>query len=307
MNTKTFINWLNNPVYFRCGFYFVMAFNILLFVLQIKQDQLFSFFIIATIFFGIGFYNRTSWFLIVSTTFIVALRLLMDKNQWHLSAVLLLELTYLITMAISVGIMRSTQKIKDDNLELILALSKALDSRDTYTSYHSNNVSRYAVEIARKMHLSDKEIDVIHKGGLLHDIGKIGISEDILLKPGKLTNEEYSVIKRHPVIGYDMIKHVSDFIENGILEIVLHHHERYDGKGYPFGLKGDQIPLGARIIAIADTFDAMTSKRVYRNEIDLESTLVEIEKNKGLQFDPEITDVFLSLFDRNNQYNRNIV
>lgn len=109
------------------------------------------------------------------------------------------------------------------------------------------------------------------------------------------------------MIGYDMIKHVSDFIENGILEIVLHHHERYDGKGYPFGLKGDQIPLGARIIAIADTFDAMTSKRVYRNEIDLESTLVEIEKNKGLQFDPEITDVFLSLFDRNNQYNRNIV
>lgn len=139
-------------------------------------------------------------------------------------------------------------------------------------------------------------LKVIYKGGILHDIGKIGIPENILLKPGSLTNEEYYIIKNHPSIGFDMVKHVSDFNENGVLDIVLYHHERYDGKGYPKGLSGTEIPLFARIMAIADSFDAMTSKRVYRNEIDLENTLIDIERNKGTQFDPEITDVFLSIF-----------
>lgn len=194
--------------------------------------------------------------------------------------------------------MKNYQKIKEGNLELTMALAKALDSRDTYTLHHSENVAKYAVDTAKKMGLSKDICDVIYIGGLLHDIGKIGIPEYILTKPGKLTDDEYAIIKNHPNIGYEMIKHVSNFNENGILDIVLYHHERYDGNGYPNGLKGDQIPLIARIVAIADTFDAMTSRRVYRPELDLEYTLNEICKNKGTQFDPEITDVFLSLFQK---------
>ena len=127
----------------------------------------------------------------------------------------------------------------------------------------------------------------------MHDIGKIGIPEHILMKNGKLTNEEYEVIKIHPTIGYNMIKHVADFHKNGILDMVLYHHERYDGKGYPAGLKGNQIPLYARIAAVADTFDAMTTERVYREELSLDYTLNEIRKNKGTQFDPDIVDLFL--------------
>ena len=118
------------------------------------------------------------------------------------------------------------------------------------------------------------------------------------MKNGKLTNEEYEEIKTHPTIGYNMIKHVADFHKNGILDMVLYHHERYDGKGYPAGLKGNQIPLYARIAAVADTFDSMTTKRVYREELSLDYTLNEIQKNKGTQFDPEIVDTFLSLFER---------
>ena len=127
---------------------------------------------------------------------------------------------------------------------------------------------------------------------------KIGISEHILMKNGKLTKEEYEEIILHPTIGYNMIKHVADFHKNSILDMVLYHHERYDGKAYLAGLKGNQIPLYARIAAVADTFDAMTTKRVYREELSLDYTLNEIQKNKGTQFDPDIVDAFLSLFER---------
>lgn len=151
------------------------------------------------------------------------------------------------------------------------------------------------------MKLSEECCEVIRKGALLHDIGKIGIPEHILGKSGKLTDEEYEIIKSHPTLGHNMIKHIEHFHKNGVLDIVLYHHERYDGKGYPTGLKGDQIPLFARIVGIADTFDAMTTKRVYRDEFDIEYALNEIRKNRGTQFDPEIANVFLSLFEENSQ------
>jgi HD-GYP domain-containing protein (c-di-GMP phosphodiesterase class II) len=121
------------------------------------------------------------------------------------------------------------------------------------------------------------------------------------MKNGKLTDDEYSIVKGHPFIGHEIIKHITNFHGTGVLDIVLYHHERYDGRGYPKGLIGDQIPLVARIVAIADTFDAMTSRRVYRDELDLEYSLNEITKNKGTQFDPEVVDVFLSLFESNNE------
>lgn len=147
------------------------------------------------------------------------------------------------------------------------------------------------------MNLSKDVCSHIHTGGLLHDIGKIGISEYVLTKPDQLTSEEYDIIKQHPKIGYEMLKQVDRFKEEGIMDIVLYHHERFDGKGYPTGLKGTEIPLGARIVAVADTFDAMTSRRIYRNELDLEHTLAVIRQNKGTQFDPDVADAFLSLYE----------
>ncbi|WP_458413466.1 HD-GYP domain-containing protein [Schinkia sp. CFF1] len=193
--------------------------------------------------------------------------------------------------------MKFVHRVKKDNLELTTALANALDSRDAYTMYHSENVAKYAFEIAKKMKLSKDTCNNIHIGGLLHDIGKIGIPEHILSKPGELTDEEYKIIKTHPSVGYEIIKHIESFKETGVLDIVLYHHERYDGKGYPTGLSGHDIPLEARIVAVADTFDAMISKRVYRNALNLDYTLEEIKKNKGTQFDSKIVDVFLSLFD----------
>jgi putative nucleotidyltransferase with HDIG domain len=293
--------WLENPALFRYGFFILMLLNYILFFNHFDQNHLYVFYILATIFLGIGFYNKPPLFLILLTTLVVISRYLHAPELTTLISLLLLEATYIIIMFISVSLMKSNQKIKEDHLELILALSKALDSRDTYTSNHSTNVARYASEIAKKMKLPQNDIEIIYKGGILHDIGKIGIPENILLKPGSLTCEEYHIIKNHPKIGYEMIKHVSDFNETGVLDIVLYHHERYDGKGYPRGLSGTDIPLFARIMAIADSFDAMTSKRVYRNEIDLENTLIEIKRNKGTQFDPEITEVFLSFFNNDKE------
>jgi putative nucleotidyltransferase with HDIG domain len=288
--------WLENPTLFRYGFFTLMILHFILYFTPFDKNHLYVFYILATIFLGIGFYNKSPLFLIVTTSLVVLCRYLLDPEITTLVSLLLLEVTYIIIMFISVSLMKSNKKSKDEHLELILALSKALDSRDTYTSNHSTNVARYASELAKKMNLPRSDIEVIYRGGILHDIGKIGIPENILLKPGSLTNEEYRIIKNHPSIGFEMVKHVSDFNDNGVLDIVLYHHERYDGKGYPKGLSGIEIPLFARIMAIADSFDAMTSKRVYRNEIDLDNTLIEIERNKGSQFDPEITDVFLSIF-----------
>jgi putative nucleotidyltransferase with HDIG domain len=289
--------WLGIPSYFRFGFIIILFLIVTFYYLNFHEDQLYILFIIATVFLGIGYYDKSAWFLVSLTSVVVIYRFILEPGFTTFASFVILEVCYLIIMFVSVSLMKSNQKIKNDELETILALTKALDSRDSYTSNHSQNVAIYAKEIAKKMKLPKHVIESVYKGGLLHDIGKIGMPENILLKPGKLSLEEYTIIKGHPVIGYEMIKHVSEFKNDGILDIVLYHHERYDGKGYPKGLMGEEIPLVARIMAIADSFDAMTSKRVYRDEIDLEATLKEIQKNKGSQFDPEITDAFLSLFE----------
>lgn len=289
--------WLGNPNYFRFGFIIILLLIVTFYYVHLYEDQLYLLFILSVIFLGIGYYNKSATFLFSVTTVIVFCRFITEPEFSSLTSFFILDVCYLIILFISVSLMKSNQKLKKDDLETILALTKALDSRDTYTSNHSQNVAFYGREIARKMKLPKHKIESVYKGGLLHDIGKIGIPENILLKPGKLSSEEFTIIKKHPVIGYEMIKHITDYHKNGIHDIVLYHHERYDGNGYPNGLKGEEIPLVARIMAIADSFDAMTSKRVYRQEIDLETTLREIQKSKGSQFDPEITDVFLSLFE----------
>ncbi|MFC4801342.1 HD-GYP domain-containing protein [Neobacillus sp. GCM10023253] len=288
---------LNKPVIFRYGFIIVMGINLFFHLLKIREQNLYIGFILAVVFLGIGYYRRSTLFLVTLTTLVVYSRFQLDLQSNTLLRFMILEVTYLIILYISVGFMKKSQKIKDDHLELISALSNALDSRDTYTSGHSHNVSDYAVKIAKQLRLSNEMIETVRIGGLLHDIGKIGVPESILLKPGKLTVKEFSFIKKHPIIGCEMIKHVKEFQEKGILDIVLYHHERFDGKGYPRGLIGEEIPLAARIVAVADSFDAIISKRSYSPEVPVELALLEIEKNKGKQFDPDIADAFLSLFE----------
>lgn len=291
--------WFNNPSYFRYVFFLLLIFSVILnSFIPNGDDHFYILYIFCVIFLGIGFYNKPALFLILFTVLVVSFRYLLIPDEELNIVVFFVHLcTYFLITLISSRLMLLVQKVKEDNLELTTALANALDSRDTYTMHHSVNVAKYSVQLAEKMKLSKECCAIIRKGALLHDIGKIGIPEHILGKNDKLMGNEYEIIKSHPVVGYNIIKHVTDFHKNGVLDIVLYHHERYDGKGYPKGIAGNEIPLYARIVAVADAFDAMTSKRVYRDELDLEYTLNEILKNKGTQFDPEIVDVFLSLFE----------
>ena len=175
------------------------------------------------------------------------------------------------------------------------ALGDALDQKDRETENHSKRVTAFTIAIAQKMGLSKEDIRVIARGAFLHDIGKMAIPEKILTKPGKLTPEEAEVMKEHAWYGYKIVKKIPFLSEAA--EIVYSHQERFDGTGYPRRLKGEEIPLGARIFSIADTFDAITSDRVYRPKQSAEAARKEIELWSGRQFDPDIVKVFLSMPD----------
>jgi putative nucleotidyltransferase with HDIG domain len=168
---------------------------------------------------------------------------------------------------------------------------KALEGKDEYTSGHSKRVSDTACQIARKMGLDDDECYFIHIAGHFHDIGKINVPDAILLKTGKLRTQEMEVMRLHSTYGFEIL-HACKGLEV-LAQVVLHHHERYDGNGYPDGLTGATIPLESRIIAIADSFDAMTTFRSYRRPVGLEEALQEIERGKGTQFDPVVADYFI--------------
>ena len=183
------------------------------------------------------------------------------------------------------------ENIYENLFSTLYAFVTALEVRDLYTQRHSARVAKYAHMIAGEMGCSEEELDVINFAGSLHDIGKIGIRDDILLKPGRLTAEEYEKIKEHPVIGADIISKLG--LWDREMEIIRHHHERYDGKGYPDGLAGDQIPKLARIMAVADCYDAMASDRAYRKKMDKNDALETIMRNSGTQFDPEAVDAFM--------------
>ena len=183
-------------------------------------------------------------------------------------------------------------------METIEILRFTVEAKDAYTRGHSDRVSAYSVLIGEALGLSEDDLKTLKIGGLFHDIGKIGIPDAILLKTDKLTDDEYSEIKNHPAIGAHILSNASIFAD--IIPIVKHHHERYDGKGYPARLAGEDIPYLARIVAVADTFDAMTSRRSYRQALDFDYTTNEIERCKGTQFDPTIADVFLEIL-RTNQ------
>jgi HD-GYP domain-containing protein (c-di-GMP phosphodiesterase class II) len=178
-------------------------------------------------------------------------------------------------------------------MEFVGALASALDARDQYTAGHSARVSQYAVAVARAMHLDDAELHTIELGGLLHDIGKIGISDSVLQKPGKLTAEEFAVIREHPSIGRRILAGVNGF--QPYLPIVELHHENWDGSGYPRGLHDTETPLFARIVHVVDAYDAMTSDRSYRHGLGHEEAVRRLEQGSGTQFDPQIVPLFTAL------------
>ncbi len=188
-------------------------------------------------------------------------------------------------------------KIRASFFNAITALAYALEAKDKYTSGHSERVAEISVAIAREMDMPQDEINKIKLAGSVHDIGKIGVRESVLNKPDKLTGSEFGEIKRHCEIGEHILSPVVDSTE--VLKTVRHHHERYDGTGYPGGLKWEQIPLGARILAVADTYDAMTSERPYRAAMSAEIACAEIERCRATQFDPAIVDAFLRIANKN--------
>lgn len=193
------------------------------------------------------------------------------------------------------------EKIRTDmTVKTIETIAGAIDARDEYTGGHSERVGMYAQSLARQMAgrygFTEDDILRIHYIGLIHDIGKIGVADSVLNKAGKLTDEEFSLMKKHPEIGYEIMSSIGDEIE-GVLDGIRYHHERYDGRGYPDGLAGEAIPLVARILCIADSYDAMTSNRVYRKRLTNEEVINEFKRCAGTQFDPDITDIFIKLLE----------
>lgn len=187
----------------------------------------------------------------------------------------------------------SYEEIEKLNYGLLNTMAEVVDLRDPYVLGHSKQVAQYSIMIAEKLGLSGKRLDIIHNAGLLHDIGKLGISESILFKPGKLTKDEYEIVKNHVILGADILEASHAF--KNITPIIRHHHERYDGLGYPDGLKGDEIPLEARILCVADAVEAMASERPYRRGLDNQEIIEEIEKYAGTQFDPLVVKVFVEI------------
>lgn len=176
--------------------------------------------------------------------------------------------------------------IEQSKIDFLRALSQSLDARDTYTEGHSLRVAAIALEIGKSAGITGRELDDLYQAGLMHDIGKIGISNEILRKESPLDPAEYAAIKRHPAIGGDILSHVH--LLHKLPSIVRHHHEKYDGTGYPDQLSGEQIPYMARIISIADALDAMTSQRTYNRRKSIQEAAAEIEKMAGTQFDPRL-------------------
>lgn len=182
-------------------------------------------------------------------------------------------------------------ELENTYISTIKALAELIDARDKYTGKHSENVSKYTSYICDELNIDEETKRQISIAANIHDIGKIGVADDILNKPDVLTNEEYENIKRHPVIGAEVLNKITGF--RNISNIIRHHHEKWDGTGYPSGLKGEEIPLGSQIIAISDTYDAITTDRVYRKSLDKEKAINILLQEKGKQFNPELVDIFL--------------
>lgn len=197
-------------------------------------------------------------------------------------------------------LIENRRKVANLSLQVVTTLASTIDAKDKYTNGHSRRVARYSRELGRRMGKMPEELEEIYFIAMLHDIGKIGVPDTIINKTSKLSDDEYNVIKTHPGIGAEILKNISEMPN---MEIGAHwHHERFDGKGYPDGLKGMDIPEIARIIAVADAYDAMTSRRSYRSALPQEVVRGEIEKGRGLQFDPKIANLMLDMIDEDRDY-----
>lgn len=192
------------------------------------------------------------------------------------------------------------ERVERMSLQMVRTLANTIDAKDSYTNGHSTRVAKYSVMIAKKMGYEGEKLELLEYSALLHDIGKIGIPNEIINKPSRLTDEEYEVIKTHPGIGGKILQEISEIPDIAIG--AYYHHERFDGRGYPDKLVGMDIPEIARIIGVADAYDAMTSNRSYRDLLPQEVVRGEIEKGKGTQFDPDIADVMLQLIDEDTEY-----
>ncbi len=193
--------------------------------------------------------------------------------------------------AIAIKNAQYVRQIQQSYEDTLIVLANAIELRDHYTVGHTWRVTNFSIQIARELGLDEEKLKEVQMGGVLHDVGKIAIDDAILSKPGRLTEDEYALMKIHPERGAQLLQDVS-FL-HPLIPYCLYHHERYDGKGYPFGMKADEIPLEGRIVSVADTFDAMTSNRPYRKGLDPEIAIAEIEKGRGTQFDPECADALI--------------
>ena len=245
---------------------------------------------------------------VVENTYTIIKEAEIYDNWWfmiYMVAVFAIAVAYLTWLIFRTQVQRvmSLQKkeleLAKTQLELgnetVLTIARTVDAKDVNTSQHSARVAEYSVLIGKELGFDDARCEQLKKAALLHDIGKIGIPDRILNKPDRLTDEEYAIMKSHVVKGGEILKSFTliEHVEDG----ALYHHERYDGKGYVHGLKGEEIPLNARIIGIADAFDAMTANRVYRKQLDMKYVIEEIKKGKGTQFDPKLADILLELID----------
>jgi len=194
----------------------------------------------------------------------------------------------------------SKERLDRMNTNIIRALASTIDAKDRYTSGHSQRVADYSLAIAKRMGKSEEEQKIVYYAGLLHDVGKIRVSEEVINKPGKLTEEEFNQIRVHPISGYHILKDIHE--DERIAYGAKYHHERYNGKGYPNGLEGENIPEIARIIGVADAYDAMASNRSYRNALPQKVIRSEIEKGRGQQFDEKIADIMLQMIDEDKNY-----
>ena len=210
------------------------------------------------------------------------------------------DLSTLESFANQIGIALENARLFSDLQELLLniikTLSSVIDAKSPWTMGHSERVTNYAVSIGKEMGFDDKAIDDLRIAGLLHDIGKIGTYDVILDKPGRLNEDELKIVREHPGRGAEFLGPIKQFRE--IARWVRHHHEWYDGSGYPEGLKGEEIPLQSRVLAVADTFDSMTAERPYRPTPGWERALDELKKYAGTQFDPVVVEMFLKVVRR---------
>jgi putative nucleotidyltransferase with HDIG domain len=208
-------------------------------------------------------------------------------------------------MAVALSNANLINELHQLNLGTLTALARAIDAKSPWTAGHSERVTKLALKIAQVLGFAPKELDLLHRGALLHDTGKVGIPGEILDKPGKLTDEEMGLMKKHSQIGARILEPITTYSDT--IPMVLQHHERYDGKGYPHGISGEAINLNARVLALADVFDAITSERPYRSGMDLKSAVNFIKGNAGSHFDPKVVQAFLQVVAQEEQAGKEIM